>query len=62
MKNFSVLGVHRKIQFLWVAHEKPIYRGMGGCLKRGSLDNLQIADLRVGGGGGSWQEKGGVVF
>ena len=34
MKNFNILGAHRKIRVLKGGfHEKPIYRG--DCLKRG---------------------------
>ena len=41
MKNFNILGIHRKIQVLREGgvDEKPIYRG-GDCLKMGSLDSL----------------------
>ena len=45
MKNFNILGVHWKIQFLGGrSYEKPIQ--MGDCLK-GWFG--QFADLRVGG-------------
>ena len=54
MKNFNILGVHRKIQVLERVHEKSIYRG--DCLKREGLG--QFVDLR----GGAWQERGGGVF
>ena len=54
MKNFNILGVHRKIQVLERVHEKSIYRG--DCLKREGLG--QFVDLR----GGAWQERRGGVF
>ena len=49
IKNFKIMGVHWKLQFLRGVHEKPIY--MGGLPKKaGGLDNLQIqeGDLRGG--------------
>ena len=52
MKNFNILGVHRKIQVLERVHEKSIYRG--DCLKQLG----QFVDLR----GGAWQERRGGVF
>ena len=45
MKNFNILGVHRKMQILGGGgggdHKKPIYRE-GGLPKKGGLDSLQI--------------------
>ena len=51
MKNFNILGVHRKIGVLGGGgHEKPRYKG--GLPKKGGLG--QFAELR-----GAWQESGG---
>ena len=44
MKDFNIFGVHWKIQFLEVGHEKPIYRR--DCLKKGG----GAWQERVGGG------------
>ena len=44
MKNFNILGVHRKMQILGGGgggHKKPKYRE-GGLPKKGGLDSLQI--------------------
>ena len=43
MRNFSIMGVDRKIRFLEGVggiHEKPIYRG--SCPEKGALDSLQV--------------------
>ena len=45
-KNFNIMGVHWKIQFLVGAHEKTIYRG-------------ELPKVR-GGGGGRRRGGGGV--
>ena len=53
MKNFNILGVHRKI---WVlrggGHKRPIYRW--DCLKREAWTVCRFK--------GGWQERGGGVF
>ena len=61
MKNFHILGIHWKIQFLEGEITKDWYRGgqgrqwgVGGCLKRG---HGQFADLR-----GAWQERQDAAF
>ena len=40
MKNFNIIGVQWKIQYLGGSHEKQIYRGE--LPKNGGLDSLQI--------------------
>ena len=50
MKNFNILGIHRKIQLLGRCPQKKQYRE-GDCLK-GRLG--QFVDLR-----GAWQEREG---
>ena len=52
MKNFNILGVHRKIQFLRGFHEKPISRG--DCLKGGAWTVCKFK--------GGLARKRGVVF
>ena len=52
MKNFNILGVHRKIQVLGGGHKKPIYRGH--CLKRGPWKTCRFT--------GGLGKKEGVVF
>ena len=54
MKNFNIIQVHWKIQFLGGVHKKPIYRG--NCLK-GRLG--EFADLR---GGGLGEKEGAYVI
>ena len=51
MKNFHILGVHRKIQVLQGGegvHKKMLYRG--DCLKREALTICRFI-------GGSWPER-----
>ena len=52
MKNFNILGVHRKIQVLGGGHKKPIYREH--CLKRGPWKTCRFT--------GGLGKKEGVVF
>ena len=56
IKNFNIIAVHWKIQFLWGGegvHKKPIYRG--DLPEKGGLG--QFADLR---GESCWKIGGGV--
>ena len=58
MKNFNIMGVHWKIQFLsggGGSHKKPIYIYREDLPEKGGLG--QFADLR-----GGLAEKEGVVF
>ena len=55
IKNFNIMGVQWKIQFLWGGvHEKAIYKGE--LAKKGLR---QFADLK---GEGAWQKRGTGVF
>ena len=49
MKNFNIMGVHWKIQFLRGGPEKPIYRG-------------NFPQKNREGRGGGWWKRGGGVF
>ena len=55
MNNFNILGVHGKIRVLRGGFTKSQFIGED-CLQTEGLG--QFADLR--GGGGAWQERGGV--
>ena len=55
MKNFNIMGVHRKIQFLGGGVMKNQYTG-GNYLKRGGGLG-QVSDLR-----GACRRRGGGVF
>ena len=54
MKNFNILGVHRKIQFLGGGVTKNQYIGRD-CLKKGTWKVFRFK-------GEAWQEREGGVF
>ena len=54
MKNFNIMGVHRKIRFLGGGFTKNRYIGRN-CLKRGSLDSFRFK-------GGLGKKEGNGVF
>ena len=61
MKNFNILGVHWKIQFLEGGSRKTNIEG-GNCLKRGAWAVCQFkGELgKKEGGGGVFEGEGGV--